>query len=231
MPNHIQNRLQIIGDNNEVQKVFDHIKSKDSEGKEIQIDFDKIKSIPKELNVDIHSGIETAVKVALKMQKHQNPLVAGLEQLNRDRFKSPLEFTEEDWQKYIQCLNNVRAHGFIYWYDWNVSNWGTKWNAYGQGDKRNTSDTIYFETAWDSPIDLIKELSKMFPLVKLSLAYADEDSGSNTGKLLFENGEALEAYQPTNQSTEAYDIYFELHPDSKSNYKLVGDKYEYIDEV
>ncbi len=230
MPNHIQNKLQFIGDNTEVQKVLNHIQGKSDDGTIVRMDFNKIKPMPESLNVQIHSAIETAVKVALKMDKSDNPLLAGLESLNRDRFKSPLEFTEQDWNDYIQCLNNVRNHGFIYWYDWNIENWGTKWNAYAQGDKRNTDDTLYFQTAWSSPISLFLELSRQFPLVEMQLTYADEDSGSNTGKLSFEGGNILTEFTPESQSKEGYQIYFELNPESEKEYKLVNDKYEYIEE-
>jgi hypothetical protein len=44
---------------------------------------------------------------------------------------------------------------------------------------------------------------------------------ANVGKILFENGEATEVNQPEHQSIDAYNIYFELHPDDQENYKLV----------
>ena len=74
------------------------------------------------------------------------------------------------------------------------------------------------------------ELSKLYPACTLQFDYADEDSGSNVGMITFKNGEAIEVVQPESLSKEAYDIYFELHPDSISNYRLVGNKYEYVEE-
>ena len=36
------------------------------------------------------------------------------------------------------------------WYDWNIDNWGTKWNAY---DTELSDTGILFYTAWESPSD------------------------------------------------------------------------------
>jgi hypothetical protein len=144
--------------------------------------------------------------------------------------KTVEEFNDEEFEIFIQCLKNHRQHKFFSWYKWSLENWGTKWNAYAQNDKRNTGDTIYFETANNAPIELMKELSKKFPNVTIFLSYADEDSGSNTGKFEMKNGEVLWFNQPESQSKEGYEFYFELHPDRKGDYKLVEDKYEYVDE-
>lgn len=255
MPNHIQNRLQVIGDNDEVQKLLNHINGNYDDGKEMQIDFNKIKPMPKELNIEVHSGVEmwaeictgqidfaslfqpmeTSASEMFKNGKYgtlASRMSAGtaMEHLTGKRKGNVKDLSEADFNTFIQCLKNVREHGFISWYEWRKKNWGTKWNAYNQNDKRTTDDTIYFQTAWSSPLELMQELSKLFPLVKLAFTYADEDSGSNAGKILFENGEAIEVNQPEGQSTEAYEIYFELHPDRKENYKLVEGKYEYVEE-
>lgn len=231
MPNHIQNRLQVIGTNEQIKEVLDFISSKYDDDEAMQIDFNKIKLMPKDLQFE-HFGmhIEDAVKVALKMPMHENQLISHLEEMNRRQMKSPLEYNNDDWGMYIQALNNVRKYGFIYWHDWARENWGTKWNAYSQNDTRNTSDTIYFQTAWSSPINLISKLSEMFPQVTLHLVYADEDSGSNTGRIMFNNGRDIKVFQPESGSEEGYQIYFELHPDDAKYYKLVNGTYEHIDE-
>jgi hypothetical protein len=124
MPNNIENCLQVIGDNEKVQKVFAAIKNATDK---LEIDFNKIRPMPKNA-----------------------------------------------------------------WHHWAIANWGTKWNAYGQGDDRNTNDTIYFLTAWGPPSQLIEELSKMFPLVKFDLRYDDIEGGSAGGKMIFENGKLIE---------------------------------------
>jgi hypothetical protein len=255
MPNHIQNRLQVIGYHHEVQKVLNHIKGNCDDGQEMQIDFNKIKPMPKELNIENHSDavmwakictgqidfaslfqpMETSASEMLKNGKYGTladlmSAQTAMAHLTGKLQGNVKDLSEADFNTFIQCLKNVREYGFISWFEWSKKNWGTKRNAYDQNDKRNTEDTIYFQTAWSSPIVLMQELSKMFPLVKIALAYASEDIGSNAGRILFENGEATKVNQPEAQSTEAYDIYFELHPDSKEYYRLVEGKYECIDK-
>jgi len=255
MPNHIQNRLTVTGNKDEVTKLFASISSEDKEGVKEQIDFNKIVPMPEGMDVSVHSGVETWVEICtgqvdfnllftslpdsisnLMQQQQYGTLSSRLsantamETLMGKRKGNVKDFTDEEFDGFVQCLKNFRSTGFHSWYNWAIKNWGTKWNAYGQNDKRNTENAIYFETGWSSPIGLIQKLSAKFPELTLQLDYADEDSGSNTGMIQFVNGEATNVIQPESQSKEGYDIYFDLHPDSKADYKLVGDKYEYIEE-
>lgn len=255
MPNHIQNRLKVSGTPEQVKGVLNFISSTDKDGGAVQIDFNKIKAMPEGLDAECHSGIkmwveictgqidfaslfqqtETSFSEMFKNGKYgtlasRMGASTAMEHLTAKRSGNVKDFSEEDFNAFIQLLKNYRNHGATSWYEWSIENWGTKWNAYGQNDKRNTEDTIHFETAWSSPIALIAELSKLHPGCVLQLDYADEDSGSNAGMITFKNGEALDVIQPESQSKEAYDIYFELHPESVSNYKLVGNKYEYVEE-
>jgi hypothetical protein len=63
------------------------------------------------------------------------------------------------------------------WYDWNVRNWGTKWDV-GVGDKEEypetelmeedeTSLSYRFNTAWSPPLPAIEKLSAQYPDVSL----------------------------------------------------------------
>ena len=255
MPNHIQNRLKVIGTPDQIKEVLNFIASKDEEGEAVQIDFNKIKPMPEGMNVEIHSGVEMWVEICtgqIDFASLFKPMEAStsemfesgqyktlssrmgagtaMKHLTGERQGNVKDFSEEDFNAFIQCLKNFRSYGATTWYEWGIANWGTKWNAYGQNDERNTEDTIHFQTAWSSPLALIAELSKLHPDCTLKFDYADEDGGSNAGMITFKNGEAIEVIQPESQSKEAYDIYFELHPDSISDYKLVGNTYEYIEE-
>ena len=87
-------------------------------------------------------------------------------------------------------LNNILNYGADSWYDWCVNNWGTKWNA---GNTYIISDNeIEFETAWSCPVNIFQELSRQFSGVEIVVEFADEDIGSNCGKITFLNGEIEE---------------------------------------
>lgn len=229
MPNHIQNKLQVIGNTKAVKEVLTFIASKDKEGKKMQIDFNKIKPMPETLQLESGSLGEIAHSLLFGTKKEKYfPL--SIPEMQK-RFKEmDIESQNKSVKLAIQYQQNLELYGATTWYDWCCENWGTKWNAYSQNDERNNANTIYFQTAWSSPIELIAELSTKFPLVTFQLDYADEDSGSNTGKITMCNGVNLEVIQPEGQSKEGYDIYFELHPDSINDYKFVNGKYQYVDE-
>jgi len=255
MPNHIQNRIEIIGTPAQVKKVLTSIAASDKDGESLQIDFNKIVPMPEGLNASPHSGVKTWVEICTG-QIDFSVLFTGLPASTKVLFESKSfgilanslsattametitgkrkgnvkDFSDEDFNCFIQCLKNYRQFGSTSWYEWSIKNWGTKWNAYGQNDKRNNNNTIYFQIAWSSPLSLIGELSKLFPDLIIKLDYADEDSGSNTGKITFKAGDPIEVIQPESQSNEGYEIYFELNPDSVNDYQMVNGKWEYKDE-
>lgn len=52
----------------------------------------------------------------------------------------------------------IKKYGSDNWWDWCVSNWGTKWDA----DVHHSDEShISFTTAWSPPIGIVKTLSKL----------------------------------------------------------------------
>lgn len=114
--------------------------------------------------------------------------------------------------------------GRPYWSKWNPDNWGTKWNAYMCGTKKDTRDTIFFQTAWSAPIPVINAVARIYPGLRMEWDWADEDTGHNTGRVKIENGKAW-IYCPLNGSIEAYELCFELgYRDNRHEYELVDVK-------
>lgn len=253
MPNHIQNRLKVIGKPKDIKTVLDSLKTVE-EGKEIAMDFNKIIPMPEGMNMEVSSQVTMWAEIVTGQidfsclfttlpDSASNLFKKGEYGTISDRLHASTsmdyilgkrqgnvkDLSEKDFDLFIQCLKNYRQHGHNSWYEWNMANWGTKWNAYSQPDKRNTPDTIFFQTAWSSPIKLISILSEKFPSVSMVLTYADEDSGSNTGRIVFKGGEPIEVFQPESQTNEGYELFFELHPDRRENYQMSGGKYEYVE--
>jgi hypothetical protein len=222
MPNHIQNRLRIVGDESRVKEIFALIAGDEKS----RIDFDKIISTPDVIKAvgQINSNVETAVKVAVDAPVSEHALIAALETANRKN----VTLDETERPAFENALKAYKETGYVYWYDWNIAHWGTKWNAYQTPDARDTEDTIFFQTAWSCPVPIIERLAKIFTDVEIYLDYADEDTGANTGRIICRDGRAYIS-RPENQSNEAYELAFELNPDRKQNYQLIDGKYEYVE--
>lgn len=81
--------------------------------------------------------------------------------------------------------------GVICWYEWQIENWGTKWNSYDFDEWAKYDKQFSFQTAWSHPKPVVKKLSQMFPDVRFNIRYADEDIGNNLGEYEMRNGEVL----------------------------------------
>lgn len=74
------------------------------------------------------------------------------------------------------------------WYDWNISNWGTKWNS--NVHEINHTDNgveIIFSTPWSPPLPVIEFLSKILSKSNLNLHYREEQGWG--GEIKFTNGD------------------------------------------
>lgn len=92
-------------------------------------------------------------------------------------------------------------YGASDWYDWHIKYWGTKWDCYDV--IKICENEFEFRTAWSTPEEIIKYLSKKFPTVKFQIEFADEDVGSNCGSYTYLDGEKVFSNYPTLQSEEA----------------------------
>jgi hypothetical protein len=105
------------------------------------------------------------------------------------------EDTAIDFEKIIPMPSNIyrgnlswedeQRLGGMDWYHWSIANWGTKWNAYDTDEMYNG---VMFLTAWSAPFPVIKALSEMFPDVRITHYFADEDLGYNCGKFSYIGG-------------------------------------------
>lgn len=110
------------------------------------------------------------------------------------------------------------------WYDWGVKHWGTKWNAYGYDYLPKKEGALVFNTAWSSVPQVIAKLSETYPEVTVDYCWADEDLGSNTGRLQFKNGEVIEGYIPEDRSPEAYEFAAAVQDSTLEDFGFALDK-------
>ena len=103
---------------------------------------------------------------------------------NEQPTRSALDVNDPNWwadtQKVAETDNS--------WYNWNVRNWGTKWDV-AVGDNEAYSDTyiegptengenlvVYynFHTAWSPPVPAMEKLSAQYPRLLFTLSYEEE---------------------------------------------------------
>lgn len=191
-------------------------------------DFEKVFPCPqsvRDVGDSVSSKIVNLVKNKYNVPHAGNPLLALLEARSR---MDDQEVSESERPQFEKACRAFEETGYIYWYDWQNDKWGTKWNAYSCEKLSDAEFT--FETAWSGVPDIIMEISRRFPKVKILYNYSDEDTGYNCGQYEFSKGETLSTYIPDGGSVEAYNIAFELRPDWAKNYRLVDGNYVYNDE-
>jgi hypothetical protein len=71
-------------------------------------------------------------------------------------------YGDEDKQRKLeeQQAENIRLFGAKDWYEWNIANWGTKWDVNLDSVNRVDANTLQasFESAWAPPIDAYNKL-------------------------------------------------------------------------
>jgi hypothetical protein len=201
-------------------------------------DFNKIVPMPKGLEANPHSGIQTWIEICTGQidftnnadQSNFDGLIGGMKKVAAIRSmtdgRNLTKFSDEELDLFVQGVKNFRDYGFVSWYDWSCKYWGTKWNS---SECKKYADNVYdFTTAWSGVPDLIEKMSKAAPLVKIIYKYSDEDTGHNCGIGEYQNG-VIYFNKMEGGSKESYEMAFELRPDRKENYKLVDDGYEYVE--
>ena len=90
----------------------------------------------------------------------------------------------------------VEKYGFDNWYDWQVNNWGTKWDVSTEGlelSDDGTEITGWFDSAWSPPVSAYEFYGKANPDVKIEAIY-HEPGMAYVGACTVEEGEADDSY-------------------------------------
>lgn len=194
MPNYVKNILEVQGAN--ADGILDSLRGQDND--EEDMDFNKIISMPDELEGTTSPSRSSTERLVTTLYKDDESFkefeARVVEHLigSKDVLDKPLK---ETWNAY-------KKNGALNWYDWNITHWGTKWNACEP--ERIDSDTVVFDTAWSTPVKAIEELSRQYPDNTFSVRYADEDIGSNCGRYAFQAGDMVEEWYPTDDEAVQY---------------------------
>lgn len=184
MANYIKHIVNIKTTDIELKEILNFVKSDDK-----IFDFNKIIPMPESLNIDSRYDLQQI--------------------LDKDRILNENE--KELVKKYSE---NYKTYGFFDWYNWCISNWGTKWNA-GEPILKD-KNILEFYTAWSHCAPIFFVLSNKFPKTVFEVNFADENRGYNTQILTYQNGGIINKIEFVPNSQEAkknHDLVWEYTPE------------------
>ena len=158
MPNWVYNAVSIYGNASDIAKLKSQLNQPFT---------------VKHTNFNVETG-----KFEEKLTNYTNPVFAFwniVKPTDMDAYYGPQP--EVDLTKPITFSSD-------HWYDWNVRNWGTKWDVAVSEDEKypetelmeeNANNLIYrFNTAWSYPEPAVMKLAEQYPDLTFNLDYEEE---------------------------------------------------------
>ena len=206
MPNHVENHIEFNGDKQQIDAMLKKIGS-DKYGIGT-IDFKKIITMPETLNIEAGSRTDRGLKAYREFievytaGRSDKEALKALENIPTESENAFLcqrtDIKRDEWELGKTAWQNIRKYGAPTWDEWSITNWGTKWNAYGyeEGTDYSACDELTFQTAWSAPHPILRKLSEMFPEIVFKHQWADEDIGMNCGERCYLGGEKIDEFIP-----------------------------------
>ncbi len=197
MPNHITNILKFEGSPNAVKRLLESIKG---EGDRL-ISFFRIIPPGPEIVQDLDGypcNVEDVASWCMGLAPEYDfqryaMIAPPTDRDSREpiKVKAPHSgfvgsLSDADFELLIRYLRAHRACGVFHIMDFATGEWGTKWDAYAQSFDADGS--LRFDTAWAHPKPVMLALSRQHPEVTILAEWADEDTGSNFGRVTYCNG-------------------------------------------
>lgn len=195
MPNWIQTEIELSGSEADIKSVIDLIRNEQGD-----VDFSKIVPYPKYWECPEKYFIKPTDIEVKQFGFSDKP------RLHSSKFS----------------IDVMEDYPYLDWYNWQVDNWGTKWNA---NDSYVISNYISYQTAWCFSEPILKKLSELFPNVEFLFKYADEDIGSNCGSGVATNGKVIFDDLSDNDSIELAITLWGCEDD----YEFVDGEWKYIE--
>ena len=182
MPNWCVNQVDISGDEVEVAKLVEFVKSDEN-----SFTFENIVPPPA---TPMYSSDCTHNKYVCGCES-----VAQPDPENEGKFMWVIDGKKVEYHGKCPTHNE---HSFSNhpdnWYNWNITNWGTKWSAAEVWNDRIDDDgkvdghTSYnFDTAWSPAERVIAALAALFPTLTITHRYCEAGMGF-AGEVVYERG-------------------------------------------
>lgn len=157
---------------------------------------DSVKKLMEQMNqpfVRVHDNWNTQT---MQMEKQQttypNPVFAFWNIVRPTDMKA-----YEGPQPKVEDFAEAMMFASDHWYDWNVRNWGTKWDVAVSADNKypdtymedtanGENHVVYynFQTAWSRPMPALINLSSQYPDLLFTLSYEEETGWGGELELL-----------------------------------------------
>jgi hypothetical protein len=182
MPNWCVNQVDISGDEVEVAKLVEFVKSDEN-----SFTFENIVPPPA---TPMYSSDCTHNKYVCGCES-----VAQPDPENEGKFMWVIDGKKVEYHGKCPTHNE---HSFSNhpdnWYNWNITNWGTKWSAAEVWNDRIDDDgkvdghTSYnFDTAWSPAEPVVAALAEKFPTLRIAHRYCEAGMGY-AGEVLYADG-------------------------------------------
>ena len=212
MPNWCVNQVDISGDEAEVAKLVEFVKSDEN-----SFTFENIVPPPA---TPMYSSDCTHNKYVCGCES-----VAQPDPENEGKFMWVIDGKKVEYHGKCPTHNE---HSFSNhpdnWYNWNITNWGTKWSAGEVWNDRIDDDgkvdghTSYnFDTAWSPAEPVVAALAEKFPTLRIAHRYCEAGMGY-AGEVLYADGVEIrrEEYDmgqmPDDAFTEEWDRDYDKVP-------------------
>lgn len=235
MPNWVINRIVLHGENAE-QALKNHFTR--GEDGELNLDFNTIEKMPKELQIEKGSRSIDGLRLAIaKRSPFESEIGISDEKLSPEKFIAFLYKTighnlTASPEKYLIKDDDIRELRKQYKNDFdevlelgekclgNLQKYGCTdwydWACEHWGSKWNACETqvvddcVYFNTAWSPAIPAIEKLAKMHPELTIEHSFSEEQASLLCGRVKYERGQCVEKTLYPEFSKKAYELYFDL---------------------
>ena len=235
MANKIANKLVVNATTEEdIEKFLSAIIGREN-GEFLHIDFERIFPTPKCLPDTLCDSEHEIALYYYLMTTGNEDMVDKLftfpQLFSMDIYKDKTEKELSDYKVLGEKIFNIAQQcGSIDWYDWRISNWGTKWNAY-ETDTDCPCDgsvELHFQTANDGVIPIIEKLVEMFPNLEFFYKYADEVIACNCGEAYGVDGNASFNFTE-DDSDEAMALYIECWREEWDKFTKTENGWDWVD--
>jgi hypothetical protein len=172
-------------------------------GLTIQGPKESVTKMKEQLNTPFVDYIEATGDLAydIKQTKYSNPVFSfrniiaptDIEAYKKQPIRSDKDISDPDWWADNRRLSAVDNS----WYNWNVRNWGVKWDVavpnesldsdtYMEEEEEGNQASVYynFNTAWGVPEAALTNLSSQYPDLLFTLSYEEETGWGGEAEIL-----------------------------------------------